>query len=133
MFRLGKIPGNQEEEKRGRKIEKKGDDNPKFLGIVDKKYCRILDLAIEEQQAINDDQDCLNGCRGGIETGDPALQKIDNRDRKENQRADDGYIFQPTILNRLIKKYRQKGIFDDSESCQRVKNIDLKNSFQRWG
>jgi len=48
VFLVGKGGRIQKEEKGRGKINKNGDDDPEFFGVIYKKYGRVLDLAIKE-------------------------------------------------------------------------------------
>jgi len=48
VFFLGKRGGIQKEEKRRRKIDKKGDYHPEFLGLIYEENGGVFDLSVKE-------------------------------------------------------------------------------------
>ena len=63
VFLVGKRGRVQKEEKGRGEVNKKGDHHPEFLGVIHKEYGWVLDLSIQEYDAVNNDQDCFY--RGG--------------------------------------------------------------------
>jgi len=63
MFLFGKGRRVEKKKERGRKIDKQCDHEPELLGVIDEHDLRVLYLLIQEQNAINDQQDSLHGGR----------------------------------------------------------------------
>ena len=99
MLLFSKVPSEKEKKKRRRKINKKSADNPEFLGVVYEKCGWVFNPAVEEQQAVDDDQDGFHGCREGVEVATLAVQKINDRNGQEGDRADNGYVFKALIFD----------------------------------
>jgi len=123
------IAGVNKKEKGGRKVYKKGDYDPEFLAVIDKKYGGVLNLAIKEQDAVYNDKHVLSRGRGSVEAARPVVDETGNHHAKKCDRADDWYVFKPKVFDGTVEKNSQESIFDNSEGRIQVKIIDTENVF----
>jgi hypothetical protein len=96
-FLVGKGGCVQEKEQGRGKIQQQGDDKPELFGVIYKHDRWVLDLFVEEQDAINNEQNGLHGSAQGIEILRFSCEKVDKGDQIEYDTTCYGEIFHFTL------------------------------------
>ncbi|MBN9381611.1 MAG: hypothetical protein J0H74_12640 [Chitinophagaceae bacterium] len=124
---IDKICREKEQEQGGRKINKNGNNDPEPLCVIDVDDLRIGDLAVEEDDTVNDHQDGLHGGGKRVKSLGIFLVEGDEDNAVKKQCPDEGDILCLFVFKSEKEEEREKAIFDDGITGPKVEHVSLVN------